>query len=180
MRLASMVLGLGVALVALAPPVAFAEDATLAAQLDRVSAMSSKEMVDEAAKAAASVEAAAKSLERLAAGKGAGDSACLRRSGPSIEALSQVAAQAKAGLAQAIDDGVRERSQHEMRKLVIAQAKAGDIVEEAERCIKGAGAQDGVTRVRVEDEPESGDDATDPVLIDPLAIGFDPPRASPF
>jgi hypothetical protein len=171
--------------VAVGPRAAVAQDAGVAGDLERTASATPQEKVQYANDAVQEQRAALQQVEKLMEdAKRAGDTErteCLGERLSQIRALVQVTETAKGAMSEALDAGQRERADHEMRKIAVALGKTRQLVAESNGCLDDSGVATGDgTTVRVEGGLEGEGDETDPLSVDVLDQGFDPPQQSPF
>jgi len=105
---------------------------------------------------------------------------CLANRMSQLRALAQVVEMSELAMRDALEAGQEERANHEFRKVGVALSKSRQLLLEAQACVDQAGVASGDTVVRVEGGLTGDEDETDPLDVDVLDQGFDPPQESPF
>lgn len=174
--LLALVLGLG------SP--AFAQEPGVTGELERTATASPKEKIEYVERSLGEKRAAVKAVQKLlddARRQGNAERVeCLNERAPQLGALAQVTEMAQTSMKQALDSGQNERADHELRKVAVAVTKTRQLLLEAQACSDDAGLASGETRVSVSGGRGGEPDETDPLRIDVMEHGFDPPQQSPF
>ncbi len=181
MRLKLLAAFLGAAL--LVPALsAWGQDTVVATDLERIATMSDGEMKQVAVESMAQIERSARTLAKLdeAAGGAGNPDNCVLNNLASGRALLEAMKAATKSFDDALREGRAESARFELRKLVTARDKAGQLVADAERCLRGDGAVDGRTRTQIESGLTDAEGETAALPTDLLDFGFDPPDGSPF
>ncbi|MGC6493204.1 MAG: hypothetical protein ACON5B_10240 [Myxococcota bacterium] len=159
------------------------EDPGVATTVERVGSASPEEMLVFARDATEEGRSIVKSLDKLiesSPGLEGSGRECVQFNYLAAKSLSQVGDAAQASMKAALQNGQRERADHEFRKIAVALKKGRQLYAEAERCALGDSAQDGKTRVKIDGDLADGVDETREVASDLMDYGFDPPDGSPF
>jgi hypothetical protein len=167
-----------------APRTAFAQDSGIAGDLERSASASPQEKLQYAADAVTEVRATVKDVEKLmdeARREADTDRVeCLTLLVNQIRALAQVTEASQVAMKDELASGDTDRADHELRKIAVALSKTRQLNTEAVACGEESGLASGQTNVRVEGGVTGDDDETDPLGVDVLDQGYDPPQQSPF
>ena len=163
---------------------AVAQDSGVAGDLERTAKASPQEKAQYAADAVVELQASVKEVEKLAEDarrEGNPDQLeCVGARLSQLRALAQVTEVAKGAMADAQSAGDQDRADHELRKIAVALSKSRQLSLEAAACVDDSGLASGETNVRVEGGLDGEGDETDPLDVDVLDGGYDPPDQSPF
>lgn len=163
---------------------AFAQDSGVAGDLERTATASPQEKLQYAADAVEELKQTLKSAEKLleeARKDGETEQVeCLAERISQIRALAQVTESAQGAMQKALEAGNTERADHEMRKIAVALSKSRQLSLEAQACVDESSLASGETQISVSGGMEGEVDETDPLDVDVLDQGYDPPQQSPF
>lgn len=172
-----------VLLLALAGP-ALGQDRGVSGDIQRTATASPQEKLQYAADAVdelkASVTEAQKLLDQARKDGQTEQIDCLSKRIADLKTLAQVTESSESSMKVALEGGNQERASHEMRKIAVALSKARQLAAESEACMDDSGVASGKTVVKSEGGFEGEEDETEPVPVDVLDQGYDPPDASPF
>jgi hypothetical protein len=174
---------LAAAVLLVLPGTAFAQDAGISGQLERVANASSSEKVSYANAAVAEMNSAVKGVTKLvdAARRDADLDRvqCLNNRLVSLNSLLQVSETAQSEMEAQIAEGDEAGANSSVRQLAVALTKTRQLQAEAEGCGFDGTVQSGETAVTVEGGEFEEENDTDGVDLG-FEAGLDGPEASPF
>lgn len=163
---------------------AFAQDSGVSGDLERTATATPQEKLQYAQDAVEELRGAVtqtqKMLEDAQKNGETEQIECLAKRLNDLKTLAQVTESAEAAMRVSLEAGNQERASHEMRKIAVALSKARQLSLEAQACMDDSGVATGQTVVQREGGFEGEEDETEPLTVDVLDQGYDPPDASPF